>query len=233
MFAEHALCSDDFVFLSVADAVCDLLDGAVGFHKGVVFVDVNVADADAVAGIVVVGNCVFCAGECGQVAVCGAVDKGFCVNGFSAGAAFGDDAFYAWAVHDGGGKAGVDESENGSFFEHLHGGEFVEFGVDGSADGVEIDSFGHLGVAGAAADFYHAFDDFVGDSADDLAFWDVEVLPEVVETVQCGSAFDDCSAGVAFDFDEDCLCALTRGGECSDDAGCAAACDYDIHMPDG
>lgn len=198
-----------------------------------VFIDVDVADADAVAGVVVVGHRVFCAGECGQVAVCGAVDKCFCVDSFSAGAAFGDYAFYAGAVHDGGGEAGVDKSENGGFFEHLHGCEFIEFGVDCGADGVEVDAFGHLGVAGAAADFYHAFDDFVWDSVDDLAFGDVEMLPEVVEAVQCGSAFDAGSAGVAFDFDEHCLCALTSGGKGCDDAGCTSACDYDIHMPDG
>jgi len=118
--------------------------------------------------------------------------------------------------------------------EHPEGDEFVEFCVDGGADGIVIDALGHLGVAGGAADLGEAVDDLLGDAADHLSLLRLrERLPQVVETVQRGAALGHRASGVALALDEDGAGAVACGGQGRDDAGRAGPRDDDVALAGG
>ena len=86
-------------------------------------------------------------------------------------------------------------------------------------------------MAAGAAGLGQPLDDLLRDAAHDLALvYARESLPEVVEAVQGGAAFDHGAARIALGFDERRFRALARGGDGRYHARGAASGDHHIEF---
>lgn len=226
--------ADDASVAAAAAAFGELGDGPVGEEEVVVALHAGAGDADAVGDGVIVRLGELRAGVGGEVAVARGVHESAGVEGLASGSAFGDDGLEGAAATDGADETGVQGKDDAGLAQHPEGDEFVEFDVNGGADGIVVEALEHFGVPGRAADRVEAVNDFLWDAADNLAFFDAgEGPPKVVETMEGGAALDGNASGVTFHFDKNGFGTEARGGECSNNAGGASPGHDDVKVARG
>ena len=146
---------------------------------------------------------------CGKVAIAGRVNVCARKNGLATPVTFGQDACDARCFDDRACDARIEPHIDAGFLEHLTCDAFVDFGVDGRAYGIVVESLRHWRVPGRASRFHQAVDDFLRNPFHDLPLFDARKrFPQVVEAVQRGAAFDGEAAGITLPFNEHGLRAL-------------------------